>query len=273
MNLLFWIVPLVLLAGLALGALWKALRLRRALHREREENQQLRKLIQYSSRDVQSDLNTLRQLRPDLRHYLRMANAPLSEESAAALRQALEQPLASQGTENWALAELEHYYCVRGEELGFQTDIQLNLSLPWEELLPDLCLVVSNLLENALEALQREGGGWVRARSLATSGYVSLVVCNSCTKPLRMRNGRYLSSKGNSRVGVGLSTVQEIAQRYGGRAEFFADGVQFRAAVFLPCNRAAPPSGTPSAPTAHTAQDAAPSDAPLQMQTTRLDPT
>lgn len=115
MNLLFWIGPLVLLAGLALGALWKALRLRRALHREREENQQLRKLIQYSSRDVQSDLNTLRQLRHDLRHYLRMANAPLSEESAAALRQALEQPLSSQGTENWALAELEHYYCVRGE--------------------------------------------------------------------------------------------------------------------------------------------------------------
>ena len=160
---------------------------------------------------------------------------------------------------------------VRPRELRLYLDPELSMELPssrgshWQEShkFAPRTAMPEQLLRDFEILLQREDGGWVRARSLATSGYVSLVVCNSCTKPLRMRNGRYLSSKGNSRVGVGLSTVQEIARRYGGRAEFSADGVQFRAAVFLPCNRAAPPAGTP---TAHTAQDTA-------MQTTRLDPT
>ena len=52
-----------------------------------------------------------------------------------------------------------------------------------EELLPDVCLVLSNLLENAVEALQREGTGWLRARCRSAQGYLSLVVGNSSSAP------------------------------------------------------------------------------------------
>ena len=149
----------------------------------------------------------------------------MPDEMSAVLNRALEQPLASSGAQNLALESLEHYYRSCGEELGFQTDIRLNLPITQGDLLPDLCLVVSNLLENGVEALQR----------VSTSGYFSLVVGNTCTRPLRSRNGHYLSSKREGRIGVGLATVQEIVRKYGGSSEFTADGEQFRAYVFLPC--------------------------------------
>ena len=117
--------------------------------------------------------------------------------------------------------------------MGFQADLRLSFSPAWEAAIPDLCLMLGNLLENSLEALQREGTGWLRVRSFSTPGYLSLVVGNSCTRPLRSVNGRYLSSKAPGRFGIGLETVREIAQRYGGQAEFAVEEGEFRASIFL----------------------------------------
>ena len=236
MNVQLLIIMAAVLGVLLVVVLLRARRLRLSLEYTEEENLQLRQVIQRGASVAQRDLETLRRLRHDLRHYLRTADgSSMPDEMSAVLNRALEQPLASSGAQNLALESLEHYYRSCGEELGFQTDIRLNLPITQGDLLPDLCLVVSNLLENGVEALQREKGGWLRARSVSTSGYFSLVVGNTCTRPLRSRNGHYLSSKREGRIGVGLATVQEIVRKYGGSSEFTADGEQFRAYVFLPC--------------------------------------
>lgn len=234
MNGMDWIV-LLLGVGL-LGALAWIVRLKRSLRHNREENQRLRQLLLLGSHRAQEDLEALRQLRHDLRHYLRLTElSPLPDAVVEAFRRTVEQPISTDGVPSWTLSALERYYQDQGKALGFDIDIRLNLSLPREELLPDLCLIVSNLLENAIEALQREGSGWLRARSLSASGYISLVIGNSCSRPLRTHNGHYLSSKREGRIGVGLSTVQTIVQRYGGKAEFSTNGTEFRAEIFLPC--------------------------------------
>ena len=115
-----------------------------------------------------------------------------------------------------------------------------------------MCLVLGNLLENSLEALEREGGGWLRARSVSASGYFSLVVGNTCTRPLRAVRGRYLSSKAPGRFGVGLETVREVAQRWGGQAQFSVKDGEFRASVFLP--RPNPRAPEEAAPGEHPSQ-------------------
>ena len=149
------------------------------------------------------------------------------------------------------MSVLEQYYLDQANALGFQTDLHITPPLDWEGAIPDLCLVLSNLLENSLEALQREGGGWLRARSVSAAGYFSLVIGNSCTRPLRTFNGRYLSSKAPGRFGIGLDTVREVAQRYGGQAEFTVEDGAFRASVFLlrparsPSARNAPAKAAP----------------------------
>lgn len=227
-------VPALLAAGVMLYLLWRLFRAQAALRREREENSRLRGVLEESARVAQADSDRLRQLRHDLRHYLLLAEAGAAgREEAGTLRSHLERAPAP-GRESWALSALERYYQAQAQALGLQADLRLVPPQSWEGLVPDLCLVVSNLLENALEALQREGGGWLRVRSVSTAGYYSLVVGNCCTRPLRSINGRYLSSKAPGRFGIGLSTVQSVARRCGGQAEFTVENGEFRATVFLP---------------------------------------
>ena len=212
---------------LALGLLLWVLRLRKTLRREREENQRLRRLLRVGSQAASTDLAQMKKLRHDLRQYLTLA------EASAVLRDAPDPAPPVGELESWAVSALKRHYLERAKVLGFQADLQITLPQTWEDAIPDVCLVLNNLLENAIEALQREGGGWLRAGSVATSGYFSLVVGNSCTKPLRTLGGRYLSSKAPGRFGIGLETVQEIAKRYGGLAEFTVENGAFRASVFL----------------------------------------
>lgn len=218
--------------SLLLLLLW-GFRLRKTLRREREENCWLRKLLRIGFRTDHADLAQLRKLRHDLRQYLILAERAAMPAKAAALRDALDAAPSARERESGVVSALERYYLERAKELGFQADLQIALPQTWEDAIPDICLMLNNLLENAIEALQREGGGWLRARSIATAGYFSPVVGNSCTRPLRMFKGRYLSSKSFGRFGIGLETVQEVAQRYGGQVEFTVENGEFRASVLL----------------------------------------
>ena len=242
----------LLAAGALIGLGWCLLRLEQALRREREENRRLRVLVQAGARQAQADLEQLRRLHHDLRQYLILArHAPLPDQ-AAALEEALESAPSPGGGEDWAISTLERYYLERAGALGFQADLRVAPPQDWEEITPDVCLVLGNLLENSLEALEREGGGWLRARSVSASGYFSLVVGNTCTRPLRAVRGRYLSSKAPGRFGVGLETVREVAQRWGGQAQFSVKDGEFRASVFLP--RPNPRAPEEAAPGEHPSQ-------------------
>lgn len=218
------VLSLVLAAALVL-----LLRLWRGLRREREENRRLRDMVKLSARRAEDEEAVLRRLRHDLRHYLRAASDVPEGQAPSSGGERLEAI-----SESWVVSALAGRYREQAEALGARTDILLPLGAEGPELLPDLCLVLSNLLENAVECLRREGGGWLRARSYATPGYVSIVVGNSCAQPLRAAGERYLSSKGEGRLGVGLSSVQDIARRRGGEAVFTVSDGEFRASVFLP---------------------------------------
>ena len=225
--------------AVALVLLLWALRLRKALRREQEENGRLRRMLQIGSQAAGADLAQMKKLRHDLRQYLILTEA-------TAGREAPDSAPPVEERESWAISALKRHYLERAEALGFQVDLRITLSQVWEDAIPDVCLVLSNLLENAIEALQREGGGWLRARSTAAGGYVSLVVGNTCTRPLRTLGGRYLSSKAPGRFGIGLETVREVAQRYGGQAEFAAGNGEFRASVFLLRPETAAPGAGPA---------------------------
>ncbi len=235
------------LAVLVLGLIWMVLRYRRQaeeLRREGAKNAQLQNLLriwQSRAQEMQACLQTMQEIRHDLRHYLRMSeeqNRPHGAEMADNLR-AVRDLLNRNPVQNadmGPVSVLAEYYRKAAECLGVETDIKLDLDARWDgdAMTLDLCLVVGNLLENAVEALAKEGGGWLRVRSTVTSGWISLVVGNSSAACLRIRNGRYLSGKSPGRFGIGLDTVRRIALQYGGKAEFCADGSEFKASVFLP---------------------------------------
>ena len=75
-------------------------RLRKELRRERQENLRLRKMLTVGSREATAELEYMRRLRHDLRHYLQIAgsSAPSSE-----LQAALERPMAA-GGRSWVVS-------------------------------------------------------------------------------------------------------------------------------------------------------------------------
>lgn len=100
----------------------------------------------------------------------------------------------------------------------------------------DLCVMLSNLLENALEA---SVGISPEERSVAvhighSHNRLIIAVENTFDGKPKMKNGNFLSRKAANRMGLGLASVKSIAGRYGGNASFTASGTLFRSEVILP---------------------------------------
>lgn len=105
----------------------------------------------------------------------------------------------------------------------------------------DLCVILGNLLDNALEACARlEGHGRIGLSMRQEEAFYYITVVNTSGEP-RREGGSYVSGKRglDNRVGhgLGLRSAQRIAHRYGGQlAADYSDG-EFRVVVRLEANR------------------------------------
>ena len=110
---------------------------------------------------------------------------------------------------------------VQAGEKGIRFESEVNvLEIPVEEY--DLFMILSNLLENAVEAAQQceEGERYIRLQIFTVNRMFFLLVENSYEKEPEERDGRLVTSKGDrSAHGWGLENVKETVKRYGGECE------------------------------------------------------
>ena len=110
---------------------------------------------------------------------------------------------------------------VQAGEKGIRFESEVNvLEIPVEEY--DLFMILSNLLENAVEAAQQceEGERYIRLQIFTVNRMFFLLVENSYAKEPEERDGRFVTSKGDRTAhGWGLENVKETVKRYGGECE------------------------------------------------------
>ena len=137
--------------------------------------------------------------------------------------------------ENRAADSVVGYYCALAKREGvpFCAKLDLPQVLPVDEM--DLCLVLSNLLENAFEASLRTAPA---RRKIAITAYVHaerlllVEVENAFDGAVHEKSGVFRSSKRREN-GIGIQSVRHIAEKTGGASTFTYQNGIFSAKVML----------------------------------------
>ena len=113
--------------------------------------------------------------------------------------------------------------------------VSLPDELPFSDM--DLCIILGNFLENAIEACRRmKSEDRFITLKLAMPSRRTLVILteNSYEGVIqRMKDGSFLSSKEKDRKGIGISSVLHITEKYNGIPRFEYQNHLFRASLLL----------------------------------------
>jgi len=217
----------------------------RLLHDERlRQTEHLLALEQAHYARLQAKIEEARQARHDLRQHLYAAQSMLSRGETEALSQYLaqyahaEQPLLTQPLQFCELQAADavlSYYCDKVRSMDAIFDFSGQIPAFAQGLSVDLCALLGNLLENALEALkkQEDGERFLRIKADVINSKLVIRVVNSCMGAAKREGMRFRSSK-REELGIGTLSVQMIAERYGGFASFTSEADQFSVQVLLP---------------------------------------
>ena len=132
----------------------------------------------------------------------------------------------------------------RRQNTDFSVEAALPDSLPFED--TDICVLMSNLLENALEASLSvpEPDRRISVRLVCKLNRFAVSIENAFDGALKTSGDRFLSAKQKGREGIGIQSVRSVCGRYGGSADFSVQTNQpdrsgqaahtFRAEILLP---------------------------------------
>jgi signal transduction histidine kinase len=182
--------------------------------------------------------------RHDLRHHINTIRQLVSQggvEKLTAYLDAFEERQVKPSRDTYC----EHYITNMLLQMYAGLAIQQNTSFHAKASLPeripvndiDLCVILSNILENALEASARitENGRDISVHIGCELDMLGIMVKNCFDGNLRVENGRFLSAKQADREGVGLASVRAVCESYGGSADFYTDENKvFHSEVILP---------------------------------------
>lgn len=120
---------------------------------------------------------------------------------------------------NIVIDSLIGYWYVEAKKVGIDFSVNLNISMEMPFRGADICLILGNLLENAVEAAQKvEGKKYIRLHMKYDKNNLLLFVANNYKGVLiKTKDKRLKSTKTDAgNHGVGLSTVYRIAAKYHG---------------------------------------------------------
>lgn len=243
-NFLFARVLLLLCMFVVYSNLLDALdgiRSQAALKEQAAVQEQLLSLQQTQYEQLLRHSEEVKAARHDLRQHLEVMRAYLEKkdlDGALAYLDAYAKKLPADihqtFSRNFALNTVCTICAEQARRYNIDFDVRLSVPerLPVSE--PELCVLLGNLLRNAVEACResRQAAPFILVRGRWKKGHLVLGVDNSCGQEPVWENGRILSTK-HEGYGMGTWVVRETAERYNGIAEFsYRDGV-FSASVLL----------------------------------------
>jgi len=236
---------LVLAAGLVMAAdVAGQYRMRQAVENRAESVYRMLEVQRAYYPVIKEKEQEVRAARHDLRHQITVIRQLVSEGDVEKLKEYINvledksvKPVQENYCKHYIVNMLLRMYAglARQRETAFNVRAYLPETIPVDDI--DLCVILSNLLENALEASGRIPP---EERSVSVSiglerDRLGILIKNRFNGYLRVRNNRFLSAKQTGREGVGLVSVRAICKGYDGSADFYGDGSGvFHSEIILP---------------------------------------
>lgn len=135
----------------------------------------------------------------------------------------------------WADALICHYL-----KLAKQQDITVNMDLHLPEDIgidpQDLCVILGNCLENAIEAcvrLPEKQLRWIDIKTTISKGHLNIDIANSFDGLVQRKGDRFGSTKNGSDHGIGLVSVRALTAKYQGHCFISCEEQWFKVAISL----------------------------------------
>lgn len=137
--------------------------------------------------------------------------------------------------ENYMVNAVAVYYYTIALAEGIKTDLRFAIPRELDLLVEsDLCIVVGNLLENALEGCMRMKNEerFISLNSSFEYGTLTITVDNSFDGVVDNKDGVFLSSKREGE-GIGLASISRFARKYSGGARFETKTGVFCSSIYM----------------------------------------
>ena len=186
-------------------------------------------------------IDETRQARHDLRHHFLQLSALAEHGELGKIKEYLSGAVSKipdldlHFCENKAADSVIGYYCAlaRRDSIPFQARANIPASFSMDEI--DLCLILSNLLENALEASLKTSPDRRRIDLTIYPHFTHLLLIqveNTFEGEIQEKGGVFQSSKRSS-DGIGIQSVRRICEKNGGASNFSCENGVFIAQIML----------------------------------------
>lgn len=197
---------------------------------------------------LRGQMSEVRAIRHDVRHFVGVIRRLSEENRYEELRKFLSEYVEKADPaplpvfcENIVANSILGYYFLRFKKRGivFRCTCQIPAQLPISD--SDLCIVLGNALENAMEACGKQGvhqPPYVAAEARSMTGQLLIKITNTYNGTVNQCDDSFLSTKNGASHGLGLRNIKKIVNATGGmlKIEYNAETFTVMVAIPIPFN-------------------------------------
>lgn len=190
---------------------------------------------------ITEKIEKTRKSRHDIHHHINVVYQLAKENKIEQLIEYLEEYNKIDSTKepmvycnNSTVDAILNHYILLAKDNGIE--VHLNVALPEELKIrdTDLCIVIGNLLENAIEASKKEKNKRIKLRINRSNEYICMLVSNLYNGEIKKGHSGYYSRKREFKdTGIGLSSVSAVVEKYDGRMEVDHTNGEFNVFIMM----------------------------------------
>jgi hypothetical protein len=193
---------------------------------------------------LHEQMDEVRAIRHDVRHFVGVIKRLSEENRYDELKQFISDyvekidpaPLPVY-CENIVANSILGYYslCLKKRDILFRCTCQIPAKLPIDDI--DLCIILGNGLENAMEACEKQEDyltRYVAVEARNINDQLLIKITNTYNGTVKQRGDRLLSTKRSSSHGMGLQNINKVVETAGGMVKIDYNTKTFTLMVALP---------------------------------------